>query len=237
MSSLTSHGNITSDNLQEAMEKTNLYGPKRVKMSRDVKKILNKLGATWTIDGGTLMGAWRDCGKMLPHDDDFDFVVHAPGIYNSDENRDLKCIEFLHELKKFFDESLNPNYECRIVDTYCKKLEIYEPCYGKYPFTPLPHIQTDYHNVTCDVMLLLSDSQDPWHLYIQHEKMRHTKIHVYHFFPPDIHQPNIYYEGSMYNSPYDPENYLKDLYGYIGKNAVYNPETGFYESQDSSVLR
>ena len=87
---LNSHGNITVDNLEEAKRKTSLYGPQRVALSLVVKDILNDIGTTWTIDAGTLMGAWRDSGKMLEHDDDFDFVIFAPGIDQHSSTRDKR---------------------------------------------------------------------------------------------------------------------------------------------------
>lgn len=229
--SLTSHGNITTQNVESARLKTLYYGPKRVNLSLHVKDILNRLGAVWTIDAGTLMGAWRDNGKMLSHDDDFDFIVHAPGVDNSSLMKNRDCFLFLSCLKKYFDEYLPNPYRCRIVDSYCKKLEIYDPSHGNYPFHPFPNIDTDYHNVTCDVMLILSDRFDPWNLYVQHDKLCHTKIHVNHFFSQDDEtQPPIFYEGHIYNSPNDPENYLKSIYGYIGHNAIYDPKTRFYVS-------
>lgn len=231
-SQITSHGNITLDNLEEAKRKTALYGPQRVKLSLIVKDILNDIGSTWTIDGGTLMGAWRDAGKMLAHDDDFDFVIFAPGIDQYEKDRDKKCHEFLAALQKEFESGLPYPYKSRIVDTYCKKIEVYDPEQGDYPFSPLPNIKTNYHNVTCDVMIILA-SYSEGDMYVQHEKMRHVNISSRNFFSPgDLKQPTIKYEGNTYNCPYNPEGYLRNLYGYIGTNAVYNPETNFYEPRE-----
>lgn len=226
---LTSHGNITFDNLEEAKRKTALYGPQRVKLSLVLKHILNDIGTSWTIDGGTLMGAWRDAGKMLEHDDDFDFVIFAPRIDQYSPTRDKECHEFLAALKLEIEKRLPYPYKCRSVTSYCKKLEIYDPEQGDYPFSPLPTVSTNYHNVTCDLMIILASYSESY-MYVQHEKMRHVKISSRNFFSPgDLDFPTIEYEGGTYNCPYNPEGYLKDLYGYIGKNAVYNPETHFYE--------
>lgn len=226
--SVTSHGNITLDNLDEAKRKTAIYGPKRVTLSIVVKEILEELKATWTIDGGTLMGAWRDKGKMLEHDDDFDFVIYAHGIDHHEKNRDKKCHQFILQLMIEFEKRLPYPYKCRPVTTYCKKLEIYNPEEGKYDFSPLSHIKTNYHNVTCDLMVILSSIKEPRYIFIQHEKMRHVRVKYDNFFSFNYVFPKIYYEGNKYNCPHNPEGYLKDLYGYIGKNAVYDPETHFY---------
>lgn len=228
-SQITSHGNITLDNIEEAKQKTALYGPQRVKLSLVVKDILNEIGSTWTIDAGTLMGAWRDNGKMLEHDDDFDFVIFAPGIDQYSPKRDKNCHEFLAELQKEFESRLPYPYKSRIVDSYCKKVEVYDPEQGDYPFDPLPTVSTNYHNVTCDIMIILASYSKPY-MYFQHEKLRHVAVDDKNFFSPgDLEQPTIGYEGNTYNCPYDPEGYLTNIYGYIGHNAIYNPMTHFYE--------
>lgn len=230
--SVNSHGNITLQNLEEAKRKTSLYGPQRVALSLVVKDILNDIGTTWTIDAGTLMGAWRDSGKMLEHDDDFDFVIFAPGIDQHSSTRDKRCLEFLSALQSEFSERLPHPYKCRIVDSYCKKLEVYDPEQGDYPFNPLPNVLTNYHNVTCDIMIILT-SYYGMNMYLQHEKLRHVKIDSKHFFNDgELEQPTIEYEGHIYNCPSNPEGYLKDLYGYVGRNAVYNFDTKFYEPKN-----
>ena len=230
--SVTSHGNITLDNLEEAKRKTALYGPQRVILSVIVKCILTDIGSTWTIDSGTLLGAWRDEGKMLEHDDDFDFVIFAPGIDQHKPNRDKKCHAFLTTLSEEFEERLPFPYKCRVVNTYCKKLEIYDPEKGDYPFSPLPTVSTNYHNVTCDVMIILCGYSDS-NMYLQHEKLRHVKIPSKYFFNSgEIEMPTIRYEGSSYNCPSNPEGYLTSIYGYVGRNAAYNPKTQFYEPRE-----
>ena len=74
------HGNIAEHNLDKRYEETKKYGPIRVKISRDVVMAMDQLGWVWSLEGGNLMAAYRDGGKMLPHDDDFDFWVFTEEI-------------------------------------------------------------------------------------------------------------------------------------------------------------
>ena len=48
-----------------------------MEMAKVVSKAMNECGWVWSLDGGDLLAAFRDGGKMLPHDDDFDFWVYS----------------------------------------------------------------------------------------------------------------------------------------------------------------
>jgi len=213
--SLNLHGTINKNNYLEACKMTAKYGPLRVKLSLTLTQILSQLNLIWAIDSGTLMGAWRD-GKMIRHDDDFDLVVYNPSILDSDP--DSTKHQYLNDLLQQIQPLLPSPYQARVVTTYCKKLEIYDPTKGNYAFR-----DNNYHNVTCDLTLLIHKT--PEMLQFQHSCQQHIQIPTTSFLPLST----ITYEGYNYKCPGSPEGYLQANYGYLGPNAVYNKKTGFYE--------
>ena len=74
------HGNINSGNLDTRYEETQKYGPIRLEMAKTVSQAMNECGWVWSLDGGNLLAAVRDGGKMLPHDDDFDFWLFSEEV-------------------------------------------------------------------------------------------------------------------------------------------------------------
>ena len=66
----------------------------------------------WFIESGTLLGAFRS-GKFIPHDDDFDIGVFWP------EN----ALEHLFALHEVLVNRLPEPLQCRLVTSYCKKIE------------------------------------------------------------------------------------------------------------------
>ena len=91
------HGTITKDNLKTRYEETEKYGPIRLKLSRVVVDAMRKCGWVWSLDGGDLLGAYRS-GKMLPHDDDFDFWVYSDEVQTESPLEDK--VALLEKMKK-----------------------------------------------------------------------------------------------------------------------------------------
>lgn len=212
--SINLHGTITEDNYEDAVAQTAKYGALRVTLSLELAKILDQLNLVWSIDGGTLLGAWRD-GTMLKHDDDFDLVVYHPSLLDSDPQEAKR--EYLLQLEAQIKPLLPEPYRVRTVTSYAQKLEIYDPTHGAYPFR-----DTDYHNVTCDLTLLLHKT--PELLQFQHAHQMYLQIPTTAFLPLST----IEYEGHTYRAPGSPEGYLKSMYGYLGPNAVFDKATGLY---------
>ena len=208
---LNCHGTITEENYEQCLAETRLYGPKRVAVARAVLKAIEPRKDEFQIflDGGTLLGAYRN-GKMLPHDDDFDYGLY---IRNEESTMDL-----LESLKAHLDATLPSNYKTRIITTYTKKVEVYEPDFGNYPFSEFGV----YHNVTVDITAFVDDGEGQ--VRIPHYRYGWFRTRKENLLP----LTSIVYEGQTFPAPCNSEQLLVDMYGYIGEGAVYDPETKKY---------
>lgn len=226
--SLNSHNTIRADNLQQRIDECKRYGPHRIILSRVVLECLTFLNLDHFIEAGTLMGAWRN-GKMIEHDDDFDMAVYVSNLKPSDTALFLNEINrkaqvWLADWNAKNIASPVPMIACRVVTSYAQKLEFYMPEFGEYPFR-----DTNYHNVTVDVTLIVPfPGEESEFGQVQH--IQSTQVRVPHscILPVSM----IRYENLYYPAPHDPEQYLKSIYGYLGHPARYNPNTGFYEPAD-----
>ena len=72
--SLSWWGNVRRDNYDEVCQRNAEYKEQRLDLFRAVKQVLDAHGICYWIDGGTLLGSFRN-GAMIPHDDDTDFGV------------------------------------------------------------------------------------------------------------------------------------------------------------------
>jgi len=96
-----------------------IYGKQRLEIAVYLRdNILNKYN-NYFIENGTLLGAYRN-GKFIAHDDDFDFALLL------DSKNEIK------DIFNFIKDNLKSEYKCRLIDSYCDKIEIYNPIYGKY---------------------------------------------------------------------------------------------------------
>jgi phosphorylcholine metabolism protein LicD len=199
----------TEKKYQEAVSKTSKYGPYRVKMAKIIRDFLTKNEYIWYLDTGTLLGAYRN-GKMIPHDDDFDMAL-------------LADYDTLHEVyEKLKNHLFDTEYKVRLINTYCQKIEIYDPTHGSYMLDD----SHDFHNVTIDLQLYVKQSDGAIKMiYHKHDLGKYVKLNYEMIGTPK----EIVYEGETFMAPQDTESYLKGHYDYIGEDAKYNPETRMYE--------
>ncbi len=209
----------SSNNFKSPTSGMDKYGKQRLKLAvllRD--KILPK-NLLWTIENGTLLGAWRN-GKFIAHDDDFDFAV-----YFNKEDVQSKVIELFDHINYTLPEP----YKARLVTTYCTKIEVFDPSYGKYTLQGPSYNKADFHHVTADIQAFQLNGEFYHALYNicpQNVVLRASNI-----FP----MGSISLEGEMFNTPCHVEAVLKSIYGSLSINAKYNTNTGRYEDHSEDV--
>lgn len=186
-----------------------IYGKPRLELAVYLRdNILNKFN-NYFIENGTLLGAYRN-SKFIAHDDDFDFALT---INNKNEIKDIF---------QYIQNNLKSEYNCRLIDSYCDKIEIFNPIYGKYNLLGPKYNNKDYHYVTIDLQFYINegDYYSPLY-YIQPKELFHKDF----IFPVDT----IILENEKFNCPYNTEAFLKINYGSIEENAKFNSKTGKYE--------
>jgi len=187
------------------------YGGPRLKLATYLRdNVLNKLNKTWFIENGTLLGAFRN-NKYINNDDDFDIGIL---INSKDEIKNIskKILTFLPI-----------HYKLRLIDSYCNKIEIYEPKYGDYILKGPQYNGCNFHYVTVDLQFYLKENNYYQQLYF----LFPYEIKINH----DIIYPlkKITLENEIFHTPNKVEDFLKLLYGSIDKKAKYNIKTHRYE--------
>lgn len=117
------------------------WGDQRLALALVIQKWIEERGLTWFIDGGTLLGAWRN-EKFIAHDDDFDIALIMDG--------DEPVCDLGHMCDSLLAALPSP-YMCRIVSSYSDKVEVFDPTQGKYKLTGAQYHGADFHYVTVDL--------------------------------------------------------------------------------------
>ncbi|CAB3999457.1 Hypothetical predicted protein [Paramuricea clavata] len=206
--------NTSSDNnykrlINSGMDK---YGKPRMRLAVLLRnKILNKLDMPWVMEGGTLLGAWRN-GSFILWKDDFDFAMFS-------ENNPKPLIPLI--LRKI-KQLLPSPYKARYVTTYADKIEVYDPRYGEYNLLAPKYKGASFHHCTADLQ------------FYQHVKEKYVPLYYIDPIVKSVYFKDVFplrsieLEGEMFPAPFNTEGYLKSLYGSLSPNAKFNPKTGFY---------
>jgi hypothetical protein len=186
-----------------------IYGAARLELAKLVQSALNEADFTWFLDGGTLLGAYRT-GTQIAHDDDFDIAAYIPTFHDDD----------LDALGLKIAASVPEPYELRIVTSYARKVEIYDPASAIFEL-PAQYGGADFHTVTVDVQVM---TDAPGGVVYLHDMLDHVRV------PSNAIAPTgeIALEGHTFNSPRDIVRFLEAQYGYIGSDAVFDPQTKKY---------
>lgn len=204
---------FTTDDKPAIVECTNKYKGHRVELACLLRDLFSKYELPFFLEGGTALGAYRS-GSMIPHDDDFDF-----GVYGEES--------LLTETSERLRRDLCSPYEIKLVTTYCKKLEVYDPTHGKMTL----HQDIEFHNVTVDLLLYKNQPADDNFLQIQYFKRPYHKIMIRaaDVFPRGEAQ----FEGETFPCAGNLRGYLETYYGYLGEDSYYDPETNLYKKKEA----
>jgi hypothetical protein len=187
------------------------YGIYRLELAKYLRdNIFAKFNNKYFIENGTLLGAFRN-QKFIPHDDDFDFGIL---IDSKDE---------INNINNIINYNLISNYKCRLIDSYCNKIEIYEPKYGKYILSGPKYNNQDYHYVTIDLQFYLKKNENIYDiLYYIYPEPREININII------LPLTKITLENEIFYAPNKVEEFLKINYNSLHPEAKYSNKTGKY---------
>lgn len=135
-----SEASIVSTTVSQPMSR---FGAERVALASAVASVLGSSRHRYFLDSGTLLGLWRD-GALIENDDDFDLGVLVDESAFSNE--------WLADLHSTLDRGLRSTpYKTRVVDTYAKKVEVFDPAHGAFVLEGDHYEGADFHHVTVDV--------------------------------------------------------------------------------------
>lgn len=151
---------------------------------------------------------------MIDHDYDFDF-----GIYYTKDK--------LVELNDFLTEQLKDTpYETLVIDSYAHKIEIWDPTHGVHS-----DVAPRFFNVIMDLQLYADDKEDDEIVRIQYFRTNDKDINNYkkEWFQ---NIKTIEFEDLDFPCVSEPEEFLNETYGYIGKNAIFDEVSGKYKKKN-----
>lgn len=212
MDQLSSWGEVTSENEQQVIAANLTLHPLRIELLEVLTEILNSNNIEYWIDQGSLLGAYRN-GKLINRDCDVDMAM-----CNDDHFSEIPRI-----LNETLPEKYNWNKKKR---EGTKAYNVYFQdgglCEGSFNGK-----EYSWQNVSCDIAFYKKENG----CYIQEYKLFSVDTFL---IPENTLFPlsSIKLHDKSYPCPNKTEEYLKIQYGYIGENAVYDPETDRYVEKD-----
>jgi phosphorylcholine metabolism protein LicD len=189
------------------------YGAPRLELAIFLRdNIFNKIGKTWFIENGTLLGAWRN-NKFIPHDDDFDIGM----LIDSKEE--------IADIYHIINQLLPKKYQARVVNTYSDKIEIFQPSYGSILSLQGPKYKgNDYHYVTVDIQFYLKIKNSTQYQVLYHITPNIKNISENMILPTS----HIMLENKIFPRPNLTQEFLEHIYGSLDPLAKYCSLAGKY---------
>lgn len=226
---LTAYG-IAVDEVEDAIKEADILKPYRLYVLKQVADLLTKLGVSWFITDGTLLGWYRN-KSMISHDTDIDTIIME---------KDMLCIwKNRHLLPNDLEMKCNDPGSDDLSFQWCSD----DRC---IPFDPSKHTGAKQLLVKMkDLPLSMPEDRKVfwWVAHVDLYTCRleddgyHLNDQRWHYplgikaFPESCFLPvqKAKFEEIDVFVPRNPLQYLELQYGYIGENAVFDEATKLYK--------
>ena len=217
--SLSWWGDVTTGNQDEVVKKNKEIIGKRLELFRTVKGILEDAGIEFFIEGGTLLGAYRN-GQFIYHDNDIDTGCVNKEYVKVKEVLDKKLPDkYTYEQRTKVGEYLTNAFGC-----FPKDGETYFDAYGQeWPLNML-----DIYNY------IYSEEEKSYRL--DHDRAGRDAKGNPKWIPEDVIFPlsTIMFEGIECPCPNKPKDFAELEQGYLGEDFEFDPETLLFVKRRSS---
>lgn len=233
---LTIKGEVHEQNLSDIIRLNEMLKPHRVRCFQVAVELLEKLEIPYFVSDGTLLAIYRDQGEMIPHDTDTDLSMLEEHMYTVWSNRHLlpkgyrwqtACpvtgVEWCDENGcKPFDPATKGTKKFKIIDTadYSHYLEY---------FSHNPLVTKHHLRIFTDMYTYRKSRNEPSILHINWARCDmgvENKRFVYDWIFP---RKKYVFEGIECYGPNDPEKWLTEYYGYLGRDAYFDPITKLWK--------
>ncbi|MBF0316105.1 MAG: hypothetical protein HQK50_17590 [Oligoflexia bacterium] len=189
------------------------YQKARLDLAHALREKLSNFSNCWFLDGGTLLGIWRN-GRIIKHDYDFDFALHG-------------TTADLWKLRDYLSSAFQDDKKIIVKseEQYATKLLVVDTSYGQFDTT------IEWWKVYADILLYSLDAEDPSLTRMQYFKdgFIERTYKTEWFFP--LKSKKLEEDGSFWPIPNNAEKILSVSYGYLGEDACFDPQTKLYRPQ------
>jgi len=216
-------GMINDNNMDQVLKENALLKDRHVECIRTCADWLTSIGVRYFISDGTLLGAYREKGKMINIDIDTDLSIMEEDFTKLFENAHLLPDGYLIDpITGGKDWTLRPNESFDGIGakkcTFCDVRDYSNIV--KETLAP----ETDIYTFRIEDGFLRNNYAKP------NQAVHLRKWKQEWIFP----LKDIEFEGTIFSGPNDPLNYLKELYGYIGHKAYWDPDEKVYKKLPGS---
>jgi hypothetical protein len=211
-------GMVNDQNKEAVLAENNILRQRHLDCLRACAEWLDHIGVQYFISDGTLLGAFREKGKMIDIDIDTDLSIMEEDLE--------KLLNNAHLLP---DGYLIDPISAGVDWSQCVNTPFSGVGAKKFTFCDV----RDYSNIVKETQ---SPETDIYTFRVDEEgflRNNYAKpnqaVHLRKWKTEWIFPlTKIEFEGQTYSAPNNSLAYLKELYGYIGHNAYWDPETKVY---------
>ena len=227
---LTFEGEITERNKSDMILLNEMLIPHKVKCFQVATEFLESIGVPYFVSDGTLLSIYREQGKFIAHDTDTDMSMLEEYLHTVWKSRHLLPEGYVLETAcpetgvewcdengcKPFDPAIKGAKKFTLTDTadYSHYLQ---------RFVHSPSVTADNVYVCTDMYTYRRAVDDPSMIQInwaRHDLGIEKKRFAYDKIFP---RKKYSFEGVECWGPNDPEYWLSEYYGYLGRDAYFDP--------------